>query len=188
MPLPERRSRRAFLFVAAVTLSLCPGLAPEPAAAQEVLERGAHARLVARLAEPGSTLAPFATDGCSGGLSDVWAFVGEALPAFAAVHGAVPPWEGCCVAHDRAYHDAAGTRQAAQSHAARLAADEALRLCVQNTAAGREAALGAQYGLGREAVETAYAMIAAAMFRAVRAGGWPCTGLPWRWGYGWPDC
>ena len=26
------------------------------------------------------------------------------------------------------------------------------------------------------------------MYRAVRLGGAPCTGLPWRWGHGWPPC
>ena len=33
-----------------------------------------------------------------------------------------------------------------------------------------------------------YAAIAELMYRAVRIGGIPCSGLPWRWGYGWPEC
>ena len=31
-------------------------------------------------------------------------------------------------------------------------------------------------------------MSADMMYRAVRIGGGPCTGLPWRWGNGWPGC
>ena len=30
--------------------------------------------------------------------------------------------------------------------------------------------------------------IADLMYRAVRIGGVPCTGLPWPWDYGWPEC
>ena len=30
--------------------------------------------------------------------------------------------------------------------------------------------------------------VASLMYRAVRLGGIPCSGLPWRWGYGWPEC
>jgi hypothetical protein len=33
-----------------------------------------------------------------------------------------------------------------------------------------------------------YQGIADLMYRAVRLGGIPCSGLPWRWGYGWPAC
>jgi hypothetical protein len=46
----------------------------------------------------------------------------------------------------------------------------------------------ADYGLSGQEVETLYAAIAALMYRAVRVGGMLCTGLPWRWGYGWPEC
>ncbi|MEM1431727.1 MAG: hypothetical protein AAGG09_19900 [Pseudomonadota bacterium] len=158
------------------------------AAAQEALETAAHSRLMARIAAPDSALAPFTTDGCSGGLSEIWADVGAALPAFAEVHGETPPWEACCVTHDRAYHEAGGATDAEESYAARRAADAALRTCVQAEAGGRAAALHSQYGLGPETVRTAYVVIAAAMYRAVRVGGVPCSGLPWRWGYGWPDC
>ena len=33
-----------------------------------------------------------------------------------------------------------------------------------------------------------YEVIGDLMYRAVRIGGIPCSGLPWRWGYGWPEC
>ena len=172
---------------ALLALALVAGT-PAAAPAQGALERTAHVRLMARIAEPGAQLAPFKTDGCSGGMSEVWTFVSDALPAFARVHGGAPPWEDCCVVHDRAYHDAGGAHDAGASFAARRAADRQLRACVRAAVEGREQALAESYGLGPEAVRTAYDLIAAAMYRAVRAGGGPCSGLPWRWGYGWPNC
>jgi hypothetical protein len=140
------------------------------------------------ISEPGSTLAPFETDGCSGGMSWSWRFVAEVLPDFAAAQGAEPPWEACCVAHDRAYHDAGGTTEAEASHAARLAADEALRACVSAPAAADVAALAARYDVPADRVLAAHDFIAISMFNAVRLGGGPCSGLPWRWGYGYPGC
>ena len=46
----------------------------------------------------------------------------------------------------------------------------------------------ADYGLSAGMVDLLYAGIAGAMYRAVRLGGVPCSALPWRWGYGWPEC
>jgi hypothetical protein len=188
MPRPDGEGRTRLAVASRIGLWLGLVLAAAPSPGQEALERGAHARLMARIAEPDSALVPFTTDGCSGGMSEVWAYAGEAVPAFADVHGGIPPWEACCEIHDRAYHDAAGAREAAESYAARLSADQELRACVRATAEGREAALGVRYGIGPEAVDTLYRLVAAAMYRAVRVGGGPCTGLPWRWGYGWPEC
>jgi len=37
-------------------------------------------------------------------------------------------------------------------------------------------------------VMSLYESIAESMYTAVRLGGMPCTGLAWRWGYGWPAC
>ena len=48
--------------------------------------------------------------------------------------------------------------------------------------------LAVVYGITPDQVETAYATIGGAMFWAVRFGGGPCTGLPWRWGFGYADC
>jgi len=155
---------------------------------QRALEMPAHRLLMATLGEGPRQPAPFVTDGCSGGMSAIWAIVSELFPAFAGSHGALPPWEGCCVTHDRAYHDAGGARDAGESYDARLVADEALRLCVRQTGRERAPGIAAHYGLSEAEVEAAYGMIADAMFEAVRAGGGPCTGLPWRWGYGFPQC
>ena len=45
-----------------------------------------------------------------------------------------------------------------------------------------------EYGLRRDEVTLLYRGIADVMYRAVRLGGTTCTRLPWRWGFGWPDC
>ncbi|WP_372570884.1 hypothetical protein [Ruegeria jejuensis] len=160
-----------------------------PASAQDVgkaLEMPAHRTLMALRAT--AELRPFETDGCSGGLSSSWELVAETFPDFEESFDGAPPWEDCCVTHDRAYHDASGTQEADQSYEARLVADQALRACVVATGAEQEQALADRYDVSRNTVRQAYANIAGAMFLAVRFGGGPCSGLPWRWGYGYPSC
>lgn len=148
-------------------------LLPLCAMAQETLSRSVEMpgqRALMALVAEGAPLAPFATDGCSGGMSATWHIAIGVWPGLATNQGESPPWEACCVRHDRAYHDAGGARTAEQSYSARLAADSALRDCV------------------RESGSDGYGVLAEAMYGAVRIGGGPCTGLPWRWGYGYPDC
>ncbi|WP_373636714.1 hypothetical protein [Yoonia sp. BS5-3] len=152
------------------------------------LEEPGHEALMSRIAEPGSALAPFETDGCSGGLSGAWRVVSARFPAFAAAHQAAPPWESCCVTHDRAYHNAGSAADISASFDARLAADRALEACVMATQATRRDELAATYNLTPDQIAWAYERIAGGMFAAVRLGGRPCTGLPWRWGYGYPAC
>lgn len=152
------------------------------------LEMPAHRVLIDTIADDGAEMAPFETDGCSGGLSGVWRLVSAQLPDFAAAHQAAPPWESCCVTHDRAYHDITGAQDATASYDARLQADAALRSCVVQTGETRKARLAAHYEVDVATVEQAYQVIAESMYLAVRFGGGPCSGLPWRWGYGWPDC
>lgn len=163
---------------------------PEGVTAQvaRTLEMPAHRALMAVVTAPGTTLAPFATDGCSGGLSTTWSVVADLFPDFAAAHDDRPPWEACCVAHDRRYHDAGGATDAEASHDARRAADEALRACVVAGGEDRIAPLAGHYGVTEDQVRLAYRTIAGSMFTAVRLGGGPCSGLPWRWGYGYPGC
>ena len=153
-----------------------------------IVEMAGHRRLMRVMDAAGHRPAPFATDGCSGGLSLAWRGIAQTLPPFAEIHAARPPWEPCCVTHDRAYHDAGGARTPRASHRARRATDEALRACVRETGARRSAGLSLAYGVSAEQVAAAYALIADAMFTAVRLGGGPCSGLPWRWGYGYPAC
>ncbi|MBB96556.1 MAG: hypothetical protein CML68_18405 [Rhodobacteraceae bacterium] len=160
-----------------------------PAVAQDglghALEIGSHVRLMSVMAE--NEPSPFVTDGCSGGLSVGWSFAAEAFPGFADLHGNRPPWEECCITHDRAYHDP-DALDAEASFTARRAADVTLRACVVASAQERSEELQAAYGLTPEGVVQVYKGIADTMFNAVRLGGGPCTLLPWRWGYGYPLC
>jgi hypothetical protein len=153
-----------------------------------LLEQPAHQALMDSISRPDVALAPFETDGCSGGLSNVWTLVSGQFPDFAAAHENRPPWETCCIAHDRVYHAAGRTTTAADSFAARLLADEDLRSCVIATGELRKEQVAAHYGVESASVMTAYGVIADAMKIAVRFGGAPCSGLPWRWGYGYPEC
>ena len=121
-------------------------------------------------------------------MSSVWKTIASAFPEFAELHQASPPWEECCVIHDRAYHLGGDDPTPRASYDARLQADEALRQCVVAYSAERNEALKAQYNLSEEQVTWAYETISDRMFDAVRLGGAPCSGLPWRWGYGWPQC
>ncbi len=160
-----------------------------PVAAQDVMrgvELPAHRALVAQSA--GQSLSPFESDGCSGGMSASWRLVADTFPSFAAVYEAHPPWESCCVTHDRAYHDAGGAVTPDASFDARLAADRALRQCVKDFGATHAQDYAARYDMTPEQVISAMSITAEAMYMAVRFGGGPCTGLPWRWGFGYPEC
>jgi hypothetical protein len=172
-------------------------LMPLAAAAQDdgtlaemrrAIELPAHRALMRVVADPATALAPFTTDGCSGGLSSTWSVVADLFPDFAEAHENRPPWEACCVAHDRRYHDAGGATEAGESYDARLAADEDLRACVIAGGEDRIDLLARHYDVSEDQIRLAYGAIGDAMFNAVRLGGGPCTGLPWRWGYGYPGC
>ena len=143
-------------------------------------------RLMAHLAEvqqqPASHLVPFTTDGCSGGMSAGWEHMAQLFPRLGTTVGKQPPWEACCVAHDRAYWQGRGGYQA------RLAADRALRRCVVASAAHHAPALAARLKVPTGAVADAFVGAADLMYAAVRVGGVPCSTLSWRWGYGWPQC
>lgn len=153
------------------------------------LELARHERLAAQKADSRNRLAAFTTDGCSGGLSAAWDAFASWIGDFGQVHGKLPPWQPCCVDHDRLYH-AAGARDATprESFDARRAADLALRQCVLSTGVERTPALAGEYGLSQGQVAALYRAIADLMYRSVRLGGIPCSALPWRWGYGWPHC
>ncbi|MEX0366620.1 MAG: hypothetical protein AB3N22_11155 [Ruegeria sp.] len=168
-----------------VTLILLAG----PIMAQDLaktMELPAHNALMALRDKAG--LSKFESDGCSGGLSTTWRLVSDTFPEFAAAHEASPPWEECCVIHDRAYHEAAGAASADESYDARIVADWALRACVMEKGELRAEDLAERYEVTPDQVRAAYETIAGAMYLAVRFGGGPCTGLPWRWGFGYPGC
>ena len=158
-------------------------------AIEQQLEVARHEPLLALTADSQNQLTEFSTDGCSGGLSAAWEQLSGDYPLFAASHGDLPPWQACCVSHDRAYHvGGSGDASALESFARRRDADLALRACVLRTGPERSAALQTQYGLTTEQVQSLYETIADLMYRAVRLGGIPCTEAAWRWGYGWPKC
>lgn len=132
--------------------------------------------------------ATFKTDGCSGGMSAAWRVAARLFPSFEDTHGDLPPWEGCCVTHDHAYHAGGQGRSSQQGYQDRQDADLELQNCVIEGAKGSLDTLADAYGLEPDDVIIGYDLIGAAMYRAVRLGGAPCSGLPWRWGYGYPQC
>lgn len=155
---------------------------------QRTFEMPAHRSLVSVISDAETTLAPFESDGCSGGMSWSWRVVADAFPNFKDAQGQQPPWEECCVTHDRAYHDANGKTDASESFAARLEADRKLQQCVADPSESDVEAMVSRYDVSPERVRFAYGLIADSMFNAVRFGGGPCSGLPWRWGFGYPGC
>ncbi|MDH3451427.1 MAG: hypothetical protein OEN20_03335 [Gammaproteobacteria bacterium] len=164
---------------------------PNPSidAIERQLETGRHERLIRRIADDRTALTDFLTDGCSGGLSIGWEYLAGRFPEFAARHGERPPWEHCCVAHDRKYHaGAAHGASASESFDQRQAADLQLMSCVVASGVQRASGLQRTYRLTEDQVAVLYKAIAELMYRAVRLGGVPCTAQPWRWGYGWPMC
>ena len=131
----------------------------------------------------------FTTDGCSGGLTVGWKFLASSVESFRSVHGYSPPWESCCIEHDRRYHAAGGRLiDPEQSFALRSSADEELRTCVLSSGVNRTSLLSERYDMSADEIEELYIVISGLIYKAVRVGGIPCSGLPWRWGYGWPKC
>jgi hypothetical protein len=186
---------RHAIILASVLLLSCSDSTDQDSPAQGIeqleqqLELQHHRHLLARMAAPGSTLAAFTTDGCSGGLSIGWEYLAEHIDSIRKQHGMRPTWEDCCIAHDRRYHAGAiAGATAADSFEARKQADLALEDCVIETGARRSPELSDEYGVSVDTIHSLYATIAGLMYRAVRVGGIPCSGLPWRWGYGWPAC
>ena len=156
---------------------------------EQTLETGRHEELLDRIAEDDATMDPFAPDGSRGGLSLAWQQTSEQFPEIAVKHGNKPPWEECCVVHDRLYHAGGSTAlSASESFNQRKDADLQLEACVVSFGVDRSAALGDLYGLSEPQVQVLYRTIAELMYRAIRLGGMPCTDQSWRWGYGWPKC
>ncbi|WP_163337932.1 hypothetical protein [Desulfopila sp. IMCC35008] len=153
------------------------------------LEMGRHDQFIEIKQHSENVLNEFSTDGCSGGLSVGWEYLAGKIESFHEIHGTQPAWESCCITHDRVYHSGgSGVTTPEASFEARKKADEELQNCVVQTGIERSTLLSKEYHLPPEEVERLYGVIAKLMYRAVRVGGMPCTGLPWRWGYGWPEC
>lgn len=133
---------------------------------------------------PGVSIQPFSSDGCSGGLSDAWSYMAQVIPAFRQQFGKQPPWQDCCVVHDRAYWQG----ETEQGYQRRLEADKALQACVEQTGIDSSAALSKRFAISQHEIEELFSVSAAMMYQAVRIGGKPCSYLSWRWGHGWPQC
>ena len=134
--------------------------------------------------KPGVEIDEFRSDGCSGGMSATWASVADMSPEFARRVGEHPPWEYCCMAHDRHYWRG----ESINGYDKRLRADEELRQCVRQSAKSQGEKLSIALGVSSQEVIEMINLTADLMYTAVRVGGGPCTGLPWRWGHGWPEC
>lgn len=174
--------RRASYWIAAMVLTTVAG-AGYPGALEEWEDRQ-MARLAAIQADPQSRQAGFTTDGCSGGMSGAWQRFAELMPGFRARYSDRPPWETCCVEHDRSYW----WGETVDGYGQRRLADERLRRCVSQVGRARREELSDRLGVRPEDVVNAFDVVSEMMYAAVRAGGGPCTGLSWRWGYGWPHC
>ena len=170
---------------------LCCLLLSFPASAQDPLESIAAAletqqmkRLAARQNEPGASIDPFNSDGCSGGMSEAWEYLAKTIPEFARYIGEKPPWEHCCVTHDRDYWQG----DSESGYIKRQLSDAQLRDCVQRSGRDQGDEIADALALSREEVVQLVDLTSELMYLAVRIGGGPCTGLPWRWGHGWPPC
>ncbi len=168
-------------------LALCPAglVAQNPLdAIAESLEREQMARLAAQQKRPGIHITVFRSDGCSGGMSQSWSVLADTLPLFADYAGSEPPWEHCCVAHDRDYWQ--GETQ--NGFEKRERSDARLRACVRETGEQRGADIAETLSLPQTEIVDMINLTGKFMYQAVRLGGGPCTGLSWRWGHGWPKC
>ncbi|MCP4472765.1 MAG: hypothetical protein GY815_19160 [Gammaproteobacteria bacterium] len=168
-------------------LALCPAglVAQNPLdAIAESLEREQMARLAAQQKRPGIHITVFRSDGCSGGMSQSWSVLADTLPLFTDYAGSEPPWEHCCVAHDRDYWRGE-TRDGFEE---REQSDVRLRACVVETGEQRGADIAETLSLPQTEIVDMIKLTGELMYQAVRLGGGPCTGLSWRWGHGWPKC
>jgi hypothetical protein len=152
--------------------------------ATRLFEQANLKRLHAQQSRPGVSIDTFASDGCSGGLSKNWKILAAFWPELAHAIGAEPPWEQCCVAHDRDYWRG----ESINGFDKRLQADVELRQCVEQSGQEKSAAIAQRLGISQAEVVEVFNLTAELMFHAVRIGGGPCTGLDWRWGHGWPPC
>lgn len=148
------------------------------------IEQPRFERLARIQNDPQNKLSPFATDGCSGGLSSGWRFLATALPAFKDKFGDKPPYEGCCVEHDRAYWRG----ETVQGFDKRLQADQTLKQCVATYGKQHKQEFAQEFHLSPEIIMQNFTIISTLMYKAVRVGGIPCSKFSWRWGYGWPPC
>ena len=170
--------QRIFVLSMLMSLSTC-SVAGSISDIEKDLENKRLQRLHA--AKQGQTIKPFSSDGCSGGLSKGWEYFADKFPTFASRFGNTPPWQECCVTHDKAYWNGKVT----DGYALRKEADRELRVCVENSRSSLKKQTDKN---SSDEVALSLKITAQLMYRAVRLGGKPCSVFPWRWGYGWPEC
>jgi len=135
-----------------------------------------------------ATIKPFSTDGCSGGLSAGWQLMAKTIPAFKRKFADKPLYESCCVTHDKAYWQGSTGVNAEQGYDLRLKADAVLQQCVLEVGQLHRDSLAQEFDVSADKIDATFKLTAKLMFKAVRFGGAPCNFMPWRWGYGWPQC
>jgi len=181
-------SKRQIALAMVFGLLISPAIYAGPTETFERLDRDLEDWYLSLLAEvqnnQASDLKPFTTDGCSGGLSEGWKSFASIIPKFKDEFGEQPPWESCCVEHDRAYWKG----EVIDGYDKRLAADKLLRQCVIDYGEKNSARLAQDFSMDEKTVQQQFTYAGELMYRAVRLGGKPCSLLPWRWGYGWPHC
>ena len=150
----------------------------------EAVENLQMKRLQAQQSRPGIKIDKISSDGCSGGMSFTWSYLADVMEEFVDFAGNQPPWEHCCVAHDRHYWRG----ETENGFTLREQADAELRQCVKLSGIEQGDEIAAVLGLSKQEVIELFNLTGELMYQAVRIGGAPCTALPWRWGHGWPDC
>lgn len=180
--MPIKRLRQLILFFILMTwIWVCQ--------AQSWINKGSQGFEQLRLMQLSSVqargnLKPFVSDGCSGFQSHNWQYLAKKLPAFARYFGHKPPWEACCIRHDRAYWRG----DSKNGYNKRKKADQALKQCVINSGRRLSPQLAIRFNLPETRLNQLFNLMAAMMYQSVRVGGLPCSLLPWRWGYGWQHC
>ncbi len=143
-----------------------------------------HAMQALAASKQQATIKPFSTDGCSGGLSYAWEQLASTIPAFRKKFGSNPVYESCCVAHDKAYWQG----DTVDGYNKRRLADMELKNCVVAVGETRREQLSRELKISPGLIDTSFKYTANMMYYIVRLGGAPCNFMPWRWGYGWPQC
>jgi hypothetical protein len=150
----------------------------------EAIESRQMLRLAAQQSRHDVTINRFKSDECGGGMSSAWSYLADTVPKFTDYVGNEPPWEHCCVTHDRQYWRGVSD----DGYAMREQSDTQLRQCVQLSGKSHSKQISAELGLAEQDIAELINLTSDLMHQAVRIGGAPCTGLPWRWGHGWPPC
>jgi len=183
------KSAHNLVVAVACLFGLSASIAVRPAVAVDSLSQLSETfenKLLEQLAaaKQSGKIQDFTSDGCSGGLSEGWATLSDRFPQFNAHFGRRPPWESCCHKHDKVYWQG----ETEFGYQKRKRADQQLRQCVEDSGIRLAPELSRRYGMSESEIEHAFTLVSILMYRAVRIGGRPCSGLPWRWGYGWPQC